>query len=69
MTGDGLVARDRRVLWHPYAPATRPTPLFGVVDACGTTLTLEDGRTVVDGLSLRVPTGAVTAVVGANACH
>ena len=27
-----------------------------------------DGRTVVDGLSLQVPTGAVTAVVGANAC-
>ncbi|HWG94936.1 MAG TPA: adenosylmethionine--8-amino-7-oxononanoate transaminase [Mycobacteriales bacterium] len=46
-----LVARDRRVLWHPYAPATRPTPLFGVVDACGTTLTLDDGRTVVDGMS------------------
>ena len=27
-----------------------------------------DGRTVVDGLNLLVPTGAVTAVVGANAC-
>jgi iron complex transport system ATP-binding protein len=27
-----------------------------------------DGRTVVDGLSLQVPAGAVTAVVGANAC-
>ena len=51
MIGEGLVGRDRRVLWHPYAPATRATPLFGVVDACGTTLTLDDGRTVVDGMS------------------
>ena len=47
----GLVERDRRVLWHPYAPATRPTPLFGVVDADGVRLTLEDGRQVVDGMS------------------
>jgi adenosylmethionine-8-amino-7-oxononanoate aminotransferase len=46
-----LVSRDRAALWHPYAPATRPTPLFGVVDACGTRLTLDDGREVVDGMS------------------
>jgi adenosylmethionine-8-amino-7-oxononanoate aminotransferase len=45
-----LVGRDRRVLWHPYAPPVAD-PLFGVVDACGTRLTLEDGRTVVDGMS------------------
>jgi adenosylmethionine-8-amino-7-oxononanoate aminotransferase len=46
----GLVDRDRRHLWHPYAPAVAD-PLFGVVDACGTHLTLEDGRVVVDGMS------------------
>jgi adenosylmethionine-8-amino-7-oxononanoate aminotransferase len=46
----GLVARDQRVLWHPYAPAVAD-PLFGVVDARGTRLTLEDGREVVDGMS------------------
>ena len=46
-----LVVRDRAHLWHPYAPATRPTPLYGVVDAAGVRLTLEDGRTVVDGMS------------------
>jgi adenosylmethionine---8-amino-7-oxononanoate aminotransferase len=45
-----LVARDHKVLWHPYAP-TVASPLFGVVDACGTRLTLEDGRVVVDGMS------------------
>ena len=47
---ESLTARDRRVLWHPYAPPVAD-PLFGVVDACGTRLTLEDGRTVVDGMS------------------
>ncbi len=46
----GLVERDHRVLWHPYA-STVASPLFGVVDACGVTLTLEDGRTVIDGMS------------------
>jgi adenosylmethionine---8-amino-7-oxononanoate aminotransferase len=46
----GLVERDQRVLWHPYAPPVAD-PLFGVVDARGTRLTLEDGRVVVDGMS------------------
>ena len=46
-----LVERDRACLWHPYASVTRPGPLFGVVAAEGTRLTLEDGRTVVDGMS------------------
>jgi adenosylmethionine-8-amino-7-oxononanoate aminotransferase len=46
----GLVERDHRVLWHPYAP-TVASPLYGVVDASGVRLTLEDGRTVVDGMA------------------
>ncbi|HUR50626.1 MAG TPA: adenosylmethionine--8-amino-7-oxononanoate transaminase [Mycobacteriales bacterium] len=46
----GLVERDRAHLWHPYAPPVAD-PLFGVVDAKGTRLTLEDGRVVVDGMS------------------
>jgi adenosylmethionine-8-amino-7-oxononanoate aminotransferase len=45
-----LVDRDRAHLWHPYAPPVAD-PLFAVVDACGTKLTLEDGRVVVDGMS------------------
>ena len=49
MTGS-LVQRDREVLWHPYAPPSAD-PLFGVVAAQGVRLTLEDGRTVVDGMS------------------
>jgi len=45
-----LVDRDRAHLWHPYAPPVAD-PLFAVVDAEGTRLTLEDGRVVVDGMS------------------
>jgi adenosylmethionine-8-amino-7-oxononanoate aminotransferase len=46
-----LVARDRQHLWHPYASTTHPTPLYAVTDASGVHLTLEDGRTVTDGMS------------------
>lgn len=46
-----LVERDRSHLWHPYASVTEPAPLFPVVGAEGTTLTLADGRTLVDGMS------------------
>jgi adenosylmethionine-8-amino-7-oxononanoate aminotransferase len=46
-----LVARDRQHLWHPYASTTNPTPLYAVTDASGVHLTLEDGRTVTDGMS------------------
>jgi adenosylmethionine-8-amino-7-oxononanoate aminotransferase len=45
-----LVERDRQHLWHPYAPVVAD-PLFAVVDACGTRLTLDDGRVLVDGMS------------------
>jgi adenosylmethionine-8-amino-7-oxononanoate aminotransferase len=45
-----LVDRDRQHLWHPYAPVVAD-PLFAVVDACGTRLTLDDGRVLVDGMS------------------
>ena len=46
-----LVERDRQVLWHPYASVVEPSPLYPVVDAQGTRLTLADGRTLVDGMS------------------
>ena len=46
-----LVARDRKAVWHPYASVVTPSPLFGVVDAHGTRLVLEDGRELVDGMS------------------
>ena len=47
----GLVDRDRRHVWHPYASVSRPAPLWPVVDAYGTRLVLEDGRELVDGMA------------------
>ena len=46
-----LVDRDRQHLWHPYSSVLTESPLYGVIDADGTRLTLEDGRTIVDGMS------------------
>ena len=46
-----LIERDRRHLWHPYAPMPPALPSVPVVSATGTTLTLADGRRVVDGMS------------------
>ena len=45
-----LVERDRRVVWHPYAPPAA-SPLFGVESAQGVRLRLEDGRELIDGMS------------------
>ena len=45
-----LPARDRRRVWHPYAPP-QTDPLFEVVSAQGVRLTLADGRELIDGMS------------------
>lgn len=48
---DSLVARDARVVWHPFTQAaTEPEPL-PVASARGATLTLEDGTELLDGIS------------------
>lgn len=41
-TASALVARDRGLLWHPYAPLDGPTP-YAVTGASGTRLRLESG--------------------------
>ena len=46
-----LIERDRRHLWHPYAPMPSRLPPVPVVAAEGTRLTLADGRQVIDGMS------------------
>ncbi|HHH13312.1 MAG TPA: adenosylmethionine--8-amino-7-oxononanoate transaminase [Thiolapillus brandeum] len=46
-----LLARDRAHLWHPYAAATDPGPLWPVVSAEGVRLRLADGRELIDGMS------------------
>lgn len=42
---------DRRHLWHPYASATRPSPVLEAVRAEGTRIFLRDGRALVDGMA------------------
>ncbi|MFP8966388.1 adenosylmethionine--8-amino-7-oxononanoate transaminase [Pokkaliibacter sp. CJK22405] len=42
---------DRQHIWHPYTSMTRPGPVFGVRDGKGVHLTLNDGRTVIDGMA------------------
>ncbi|MCK9924445.1 adenosylmethionine--8-amino-7-oxononanoate transaminase [Frankia sp. AgPm24] len=49
VAGD-LVARDQRVVWHPYAPPAA-APLFAVAQASGVRLRLTDGRELIDGMS------------------
>ena len=45
-----LIGRDRRRVWHPYAPPVA-SPLFEVVEARGVRLRLADGRELIDGMS------------------
>jgi adenosylmethionine-8-amino-7-oxononanoate aminotransferase len=45
-----LVERDRKVVWHPYAPPSA-SPLFAVASALGVRIRLEDGRDLIDGMS------------------
>jgi adenosylmethionine-8-amino-7-oxononanoate aminotransferase len=46
-----LVARDRAVVWHPYAAMPSAYPAVPVVSAAGTRLRLADGRELIDGMS------------------
>jgi adenosylmethionine-8-amino-7-oxononanoate aminotransferase len=45
-----LVERDRKVVWHPYAPPSA-SPLFAVESAFGVRIRLEEGRELIDGMS------------------
>lgn len=45
-----LVARDQKVVWHPYAPPSA-SPLFAVESVRGVRIRLEDGRELIDGMS------------------
>jgi len=50
MTPNDL-AFDRDHIWHPYTSMSKPLPVYPVVAAFETTLKLDDGRELTDGMS------------------
>ena len=46
-----LIDADRRYIWHPYSSINNELPLYPVAHCDGTTITLEDGRKLIDGMS------------------
>ncbi|QIR14802.1 adenosylmethionine--8-amino-7-oxononanoate transaminase [Shewanella aestuarii] len=42
---------DSEHIWHPYTSMTHALPVYGVVSARDCELTLDDGRTLIDGTS------------------
>jgi len=46
-----LISLDRQHVWHPYAAMPNPLPVFPVKSAKGVRIELEDGRSLIDGIS------------------
>lgn len=42
---------DKNYVWHPYSSTHSEAPVFAVKSAAGCTITLEDGRQLIDGMS------------------
>ena len=50
-TTSSLLFDDNNLVWHPYSSMQSDDPVFAVKSARGVTLTLEDGRQLIDGMS------------------
>ncbi|WP_041523365.1 adenosylmethionine--8-amino-7-oxononanoate transaminase [Gilvimarinus agarilyticus] len=51
LSNDEILAGDRAHVWHPYSSFLTPSPTYAVRKAQGVTITLADGRELIDGMS------------------
>ncbi len=51
MPQQSWIELDDQYIWHPYSARHSPSPIYPIVKAKGVTLTLADGRELIDGMA------------------